>query len=205
MAFNNCGGPSCAVVGFDPGTAKLGFAVIDIDPVTIEILNIRTELLEAKSSNICKDFASVHGEKYARLDHLEQEVLSRLIDNQARYAFCEDAYYSHLTPSAYAPLIESIDSLRRSVIEYDVFMPLTMIRSSEAKKILDIRGKGAEVKDNVRRAIYGTMELMNVFENDPLETSEHELDALLIAYAGVLRLRDTVYGLPYSRYTIITD
>ena len=192
---------SGVLIGFDPGTINLGVAGIEIDPFSLDIRRVWAETLTAKNSYLDTHHVNTHGAKYARLNYFKQTIVNYLTHHNARYVYCEDAYYSRLTPNAYAPLVETIYMLRESVMEYDSNIPLNIIRSSEAKATLNIKGKGEQVKENVRCAIYGCMELMSFFDGDPLDCAEHALDALLVAYTGLQMMRLELSKEPYSRFT----
>ena len=182
--------PSIPLVSFDPGTTCVGMALYELDPIRLKIRRCEAKTFIAKNSVLDRRYASIHGEKNARLHYLRNKILDELIYFGPHYAFCEDTYYNRLRPSAYGPLVESTSSLRSAVEEYDPLTPLRTIESSSAKKTLHIKGSGPTLKDKVREAVLACSEIADVYSGNLYECDEHSFDSLLIGYCGILMLRE---------------
>lgn len=169
------------LIGIDPGTRFMGVAMLTYDARTFEILSSTTRTLKACQMALDVEAVYAHGEKYARLLALENELLTTFRLTEPVDVYCESPYYSGKTPSAFGPLVETVQTVRRAVYDYDRSMPLTMITPSAIKSAIGASG-GAK-KGPVLQAMQRMTGDIRYY-SDLNAVDNNAVDALAIAVTG---------------------
>lgn len=169
------------IIGIDPGTRFMGVAILTYDLKSLEIISSSTRTLVAARMALDVDAVYTHGEKFARLLALEHELLLTFRMVEPIDVYCESPYYSGKTPSAFGPLIETVQTVRRAVQQYDNAMPLTTITPSAIKSAIGASG-GAK-KGPVLHFMDGMTESIR-FNGDIMQVDNNAVDALAIVVTG---------------------
>jgi Holliday junction resolvasome RuvABC endonuclease subunit len=135
---------------------------------------------------------ATHGHTWARTDAHKDTLVKYFRRLRPSVIASEDAFFNRRTPGAYAPLLKSINSIRLAVLEYDPFMPLTLIEPSVIKTAVGAVGwskKAGTNKSSVLDALKANREFA-VPGNAGLDLlTEHAVDALAIAYTRLKQIR----------------
>ena len=177
------------IVGLDPGTHNLGLGALHVDMLTFRIKSYEAyTLIATKLMHEDDLLVHTHGHVFARTDALKDAIVRRLTRLRPSAIACEDAFFSRRFPGAFSPLLLSINSIRTAALEYNRFMPFTLIEASVIKSAVGAKGGGSNktfVLDGIKR-----IPEFNVPTTTPLETlSEHAIDSLAIAYARLKQMR----------------
>lgn len=174
------------IAAIDPGSRFLGFSILHVDPRTLKILSS-----EAWTVQVLKLIREDHpmslqyGHRYARLNELGTDLVSRFNYHRPDYIVSESAYYNPRTPGAYGPLIECIQTERDAVVEYNPLMPLNIIEPSAIKAAIGVSGR-AKKEPVLERVLQLPL---NYIGRAPMrQLSEHAIDSLAIGYAFYLSL-----------------
>lgn len=190
--------PTFTIVGLDPGTHNLGLGALHVDMLTYQIQSYEAYTLVA-TKLVREDslLSLTHGWPYARVEALGDEIVRHLKFLRPSAVACEDAYFSRKFPGAFSPLLMSINGIRQAVIQYNRFLPFTLIEPSVIKQAVGAKSEKRKKGDRratvnkvpVLEAIQATPEF-NVPTKTPLHTlSEHAIDSLAIAYARLKQMR----------------
>ena len=169
------------LIGIDPGTRFMGVALLEYDLRSLEIVRSTTRTLIAARMSLDANAIYTHGEKFARLRALEEELLETFRLNEPIDVYCESPYYSGKTPSAFGPLIETVQTVRRAVQQYDRALPLTTISPSAIKSAIGASG-GAK-KGPVLKAMLAMAQSIR-YEGDLTLVDNNAVDALAIVVTG---------------------
>lgn len=177
------------IVGLDPGTHNLGLGALHVDLITFKVVGFEAYTLIATKLMREDDLIALSfGYTFGRTEALREAIVRRLTRLKPSTVACEDAFFSRRTPGAYSPLLMSINSIRQAVIEYNRFIPFTLIEPSVIKAAVGAKGGGNNkvlVLDGIKR-----IPEFNVPTSTPLHTlSEHAIDSLAIAYARLKQMR----------------
>lgn len=181
------------ICGTDPGTHNLGLGALHVDMYSLKIRSYEAYTLVATKLMDDDDLlVANHGHTFARTD-AHKDALVRLFRSiRPSIIASEDAFFNRRTPGAYAPLLKSINSIRAAVLEYDPFMPLTLIEPSVIKSAVGAVNwskKNGTNKSSVLEALKNNPEFA-VPGNAPLDIlSEHAVDSLAIAFTRLKQIR----------------
>lgn len=175
--------PILSMVGIDPGSRKLGLAVLEFDARTLEIVSTdsRTLFLEkmAKDSPLNESM----GELYARL-HVAKEYLRKFFLHRRPIRInSETPFFNKKFPGAYGPLVKTLTMIETAVVEYDSTMPLNYIPPSVVKMRVNANTKVSD-KDNVRVCVQALPDL-NYKGSIPFsKLDDNGVDGLAIVYGA---------------------
>jgi Holliday junction resolvasome RuvABC endonuclease subunit len=186
-------GDTFAICGTDPGTHTLGLGVLHVDMYSLQIRSYEAYTLVATKLMDDEDLlVANHGHTYARTDAHKDALVKYFRRIRPSVIASEDAFFNRRTPGAYAPLLKSINSIRAAVLEYDPFMPFTLIEPSVIKTgvgAVNWSKKNGTNKSSVLEALKNNREFM-VPGNAPLDAlTEHAVDGLAIAYTRLKQIR----------------
>ena len=176
------------VMGVDPG-GNTGIGIIDLSNKEDMHLVFATTLNAEYLSRSYKYFSELHGEKLGKQHALYQSIRGTMFTFEPDYVICEKAFYNPHRPMAYASLIENISIGRRALNDYRHDLPLEGIDAALVKKNLQVSGNSSD-KDLVRNRVKKIN--LHVDNQDYFETlDEHAIDAIAIAYGGILKIKNT--------------
>lgn len=177
------------VVGIDPGTHNLGLGALHVDMRTYQLRSYECYTLQATKLMDDDDLlVATHGHTFARVDALKDAIIMNLTRLRPSVVACEDAFFSRRFPGAFAPLLASINGIRQAVLEYNPYMPFTLIEPSVVKVAVGAKGGG----NNKTLVLDGINQIkeFDVPTTTPLnKQTEHAIDSLAIAYARLKQLR----------------
>lgn len=182
------------LLGIDPGTDKIGLAFCELDLSTNQLSFTQTHLLSASKRAQFDPFydqlEKTHGARQARLILLSNLYREHLEEFKPHDVVCESPFIGFSNKgatSAFEALVQAVHSLRMCTYHYDRLLIFELISPMGAKKELGISSRHTE-KSDVSKALELVMENpteYRVKDTTALEKdiSEHEKDAILIAYA----------------------
>lgn len=182
------------VVGIDPGTATLGFSVLDLSLRTGQMTVAFSETQVAQK--MLADYRveeKVHGDRTAKLMALEDRLFV-LFELLRPHAICTESPFLGRFPQAFAALTECVSYVRRAVCRYDRYMPLQMVDPPTAKKAVGMTVKRGITKDDVTAAV-AKLPLQYAEGIVLSELDEHQVDSIAVAYYQTLIFRDQIPGL----------
>lgn len=169
------------IIGIDPGSNNLGVCILSLD-LKLNILNINTipVCLSSYSSE-----NKVYSDLTTRLLYLMEEMA--FIYNQfiPKIITIETSFINKNRPAAVIPLTSAISIIENTFVRLDNNIYITKFSPSIIKKSVkaDPIGKKQPVYDALKKID----EINNLIELDAL--TEHEIDAIAIAYTQLLNLR----------------
>jgi Holliday junction resolvasome RuvABC endonuclease subunit len=181
------------ICGTDPGTHNLGLGALHVDMYSLKIRSYEAYTLVATKLMDDSDLrVANHGHTFARTDAHKDELVRLFRCIRPSIIACEDAFFNRRTPGAYSPLLKSINSIQAAVLEYDPYMPFTLIEASVIKTMVGAVGwsrKAGTNKSSVLEALMNNPEFA-VPGNAPLTgLTEHAVDSLAIAYTRLKQIR----------------
>lgn len=179
------------VVGIDPGTDTLGFAVLDLYLSTGDLTVTHVETIELQKMLIdYRHEEQVHGSRTARLVALEERLFI-YFEHYQPHAICAESPFLSRFPQAFAALTECISFIRRAVMRYDRYKPLEKVDPPTAKKAVGATIRRGMTKDDVKTAI-AKLPLRYADGVDLNTLDEHSVDALAVAYHQVLIFKNQI-------------
>ena len=176
------------ILSVDPGSDKLGLALIAIDEQGQCEIEGTLELDASRVLLVNSYFADIelkHGRRFARIQAIRDLFLRELELIQPDHVLCESPFI-HIRSHAYASLIETLQTLHQSVFDFDPNLGFETVAPMSAKSAIDATGKKGGDKDWIRAQLIDYLSSdPNVTINDTLDlnvVSEHEIDAIVIGY-----------------------
>lgn len=171
-----------SIVGIDPGSSTLGFAVLYFDVRTLKILQTRAFTIKAEKLARGSWESEVHGDMLGRVKALEDKLFQLFCDLDPYMVASESPFFSRAHPSAFAPLSAVVSAIRYAIGRYDAWKPLYMIDPPSVKNAVGAKGNAG--KEDVKKKV---LENADVFRfSGPVslnELDEHSYDAICVAYA----------------------
>lgn len=173
--------PIYTICGIDPGTNNLGISIIKINTHNLDIISIKTTNIKP---NLDKNIP------YERIDKILSQKTQLLYFIQCNYpniVCSESPYYNHLSPGAYAPLVEMLYNIRYSVLEYNRDIKFITYDPSTIK--ISIGSSFGGNKDEVKTNILNIKEIVNNCIIDINKLDNNAIDSIAVAYTHLLKLR----------------
>lgn len=178
--------PHPRILGIDPGSETLGVACLSVDAHTLEVVN--TQAITFVGSKLGMDpwMEGMHSARFARIAAHQENLKAIFRQTLPVSIVCESPFYNPRRPNAFAPLVETLNAIRRAVWEYDAQQPLESVDPPTVKNA--VGAKGNADKDAVKAKVL-TLPL-NFTGPIPLELlDEHSIDAIAVAYSKLVQLR----------------
>lgn len=172
------------LVSIDPGTKFCGVCMVEYDDeFNITYLSPRTIDTDKIHSPYADTRGSLHGERYGRLLKLSIafERILRYFNPEA--IACEAPFYHRLHPGAFAPLVETVFTLRNVSMDYDIDVPFLLYAPMMVKRIG--AGNNSAKKDEVRAALSKNPQVMSAIDTSLESLSEHAIDAIAVAITHI--------------------
>lgn len=183
--YNNT--PIATILGIDPGTFFLGFCLLRYNVITGELISIKTKLSKALSLPSYQEPYFDNNDialRKARIIAQQASLQNMLLNEQPHIVCCESAFYDRRHPTAYGPLVDIISSLYHTTILTNILLPFYTYEPLTVKKALGL--KGQRTKDMIQEFIKTDKTILSVLEDDVMTLSQHEIDAISIAYTHYL-------------------
>jgi len=176
------------IVGIDPGTETLGFAELDFDIRTFEIVGWRAQTYYGSKLLKGSDWvAEVHGARYKRLQAHRKNLIKLFEQIEPYVIACEAPFINMRRPQAYGALTEAVYEIRLAVQAHCAWKELYLFDPSSVKNA--IGAKGNADKDAVKASILKIKELSSVQPGVLEGLDEHSLDSLAVAYVAYQQLK----------------
>lgn len=173
------------IVGIDPGTNTLGYAVISFDVKTLALTGARAHTYTADRMHPSDHIEQMYGARIARLSLLNQTLLYTYSCDTPVMVMCEAPFINTKRPAAYGALVEAVDCIRGALMQHDHAIPFRLIPPSNVKN--SIGAKGADGKEAIKLAMLRHPEIPALA---PIgQYDEHSIDALAVAYSGLTLIR----------------
>jgi Holliday junction resolvasome RuvABC endonuclease subunit len=125
---------------------KQTFNILGIDPGTDTILrsSILTVMIEKVSRFLDEDSFEVqmHSAKYSRLRLISEKFSQVLTVYNPTVVASEAPFFNRFRPNAYAPLVETVFTLQRTLHLWDDYKPLYIIDPPSVKKAVGAQALG---------------------------------------------------------------
>lgn len=186
---------SICFVGIDPGTVRLGFASIIVDPRTLGIKSIRAytvrvELLADDES----EEALYIGRRTNKLRALSRQIYRELDRLSPVCVAHETAYFNPKRPNAFESLTEAIAAIKVAVRDYSDRTLIVPIEPSLIKKKVGANPIGT--KTPVKDAILRNAEITTGWRSSnsfPIsDLDDHSHDAIAIAFTSLLTYKEKI-------------
>lgn len=184
---------TCArIFGVDPGTDRLGTALLTVDLVTGRIRIAKAKTLGAsKAPSRYPVVAEYHGDRIAKHHFLRDELYSMFVEDEPHWVISESPFMGKFA-QAFESLVQVVYNLRLALFEYDPIAPLHVIDPPSVKLAVGARGRSD--KDVMKVAVMKLDVECDIVLSD---LDEHAIDAIAVAYslakkisAGVPRNED---------------
>lgn len=174
---------SVKVIGIDPGTETLGVSIFTVNPLTFEFENVEGfTIVAAKTKHFDKNLANYQDHRTARI-HALQQVLDELFEiHQPVVVAVETPFYNFRRPNAFAPLVETLLTIRKSVLKINRLVPLHTIDPPNVKKAIGAKGNADKDEMAVALSKFIKQYKFDRIMSTKLEDmDEHMVDAFCVA------------------------
>ena len=179
------------LIGIDPGTDKLGFAYFKVQIETLEILE--SQAMTFTATKMVRDdswLALMHSYRTARIAKLKEVLLKKFNNLQPSVIACESPFFNPRRPGAFQPLVEILDAIKNTVIDYSVWQPLFMIDPSSIKN--SVKAPGNADKDKMKVCVLALDDLKYSGDTPLDQLDEHSIDALAVCYCQLKNIRKLI-------------
>jgi Holliday junction resolvasome RuvABC endonuclease subunit len=177
------------LLGIDPGVNNTGIAIFDLDFFHKKILSIEAyTLVNSKLPNYTGLDEEFFPERTVKLYKLKAAINYVLNSVNPCIVACESPFYNRLRPMAYGSLLEVLNAIHVSIIEYNHNVQFYTIEPLLVKKTIGagmMKGK-VDVKDSMLKR----NDIMSVLKNNIDALDEHSIDAIAVGYSFLARLEN---------------
>lgn len=178
------------IMGIDPGSRTLGVSIFTVKPTgestikdfDLEIMDIKTITL-----HIDNDTTGLFDNVTARTLKLKRFIKAIYYIYRPAMTSIESSFVNMSRLGAVLPLTKAIHTIESTLVELDRYAKIVSIPPGAVKKAFDSKQKG---KDAVLVALKNKKELVDLI-GDVAKISEHEVDAVAIAYTLLEYLKTT--------------
>lgn len=180
------------IVGIDPGSTTLGFAVLEYDLRTFEIVRTYARTFNAGKMKLNALDIANHSERYARIYELTDTLYDAFVELMPNFVISESPFMAMRRPQAYGALVEVVFAIRSALRKYDPTMSLDLIDPPSAKNAVGAAGNAK--KEQVHIAMKKLLPTLHFDESlsgasfDELD--EHSVDGSAIAYSRWKKLTE---------------
>lgn len=182
------------ILSFDPGLSKAGWSIIDYKPDAGTLVVNQFGMLSANRLTTHRDLEEEvkrFGKQIIALNALRDMVASLFTEYQPDYVVAEDTFFNPITPSAYAALLQWLNTVALYLYR-EHQLPLYRISPRSVK--LCSAGYGGSGKGNVQEAIIRLNNLKFKQKKYLAGLTEHEADAIAVAYTFVIEMLPSLYN-----------
>lgn len=180
------GEPLNRIVAFDPGTNRLGVAVLDYNKEQ------GTHFVEHAATffigNLYKQYPVVietYGERVAK-QYAARCAVQKVLEAWNPSVVASESPYMGSFPQAYMALVECIDAIRRACKAFNPYQPLITIDPATVKKSIGVSGKSGD-KEAIRNALANRKSLTFDVGVSLDKLDEHAVDAIAVGIAATLQ------------------
>lgn len=170
------------ILGIDPGSNHAGLAAIEIDD-TCQIKSITTHHIDVSKDNASNLYTAPIVARLHRLEVMVEHFIDRY------QPFCvasEHPFINVRRPGSVIPIARALSLIENTVYKYDKHILQFPMRPGEVKKAVNAKNfKGKEPMLDAVSAIQEITEHIDVSE-----ITDHEVDAIALAYGFLNHLRE---------------
>lgn len=180
------------LLSIDPGTDTVGVAINSVDLEQGQLHVLETVLLNGgkrlRFDSYYQYLEEIHGARHARISVLGECLYKELQAFQPHDVVCESPFVGKRMTSAFEALVQVIHAFRSVLYRYDPFLSLELIAPMKAKEAVN-QARSDVKKEDIRTAvekISKSPQKSKIYFSDEVDIhqiSEHEIDAIVIAYA----------------------
>lgn len=207
MFLPNSGGPtSFFILGIDPGSTTMGVAALEINIADKALLRADSFTIDANKPCGGREVQSWKEEFYPprtqRMDEIKIRLTHAMNHYQPLQIACETPFFNSLHPSAYGVLVEVVKVVEETVRAWSAWRPLYRVEATAAKRSVNPTNKEEALRlkqiKNSKDRIRETVRIFSELSFLNLDTmSEHEVDAVVVAYCQLQRLRANDYTITF--------
>jgi len=170
------------IMAVDPGLNNTGISIYtlncnDRSIIAIDAFTLKNDKLN-DNSGLDSD---VHLDRIIKSYKLKNHLINVLHYVKPLIVICESPFYNHFRPSAYASLLQIIQFIQTTVIEYN---PNVIFHTLEPLLIKKIIGAGMVTgKIDVKKAVTSRGDIMDKLICNIELLDEHSIDAIAIGYS----------------------
>lgn len=178
------------VIGLDPGSNTFGVSVLTIDTDSLHIVNSDAfTLVGSKISSNSYWVEEIYGGRVNRILALENALLEIFNYHQPLIIASESPFINAAFPQAGVALTEVMCSIRRAVMQHDIYKQLHLIPPSSLKNAIGAIGNAG--KDVMKEKIIQLSNQFSYTGNIPIALlDEHSIDALAVGYCVCIKMRE---------------
>lgn len=173
------------ILSIDPGTQTLGYAVLEINIDTLEVVDCFAWTVDSTRLDIYnEETALTYSEKFARIISHKTNFKNVLDFYQPLIVVSETPFFSIMRPSAAGPLYELFATLEQTVYEWDKEKPLYKAEPRSVKKFVN----AVDHKD--KNAVKTALKKIDELKSANLDfLDSHSIDAIAVGYYQLGKLR----------------
>lgn len=173
------------ILSIDPGTQTLGYAVLEINIDTLEVVDCFAWTVDSTRLDIYSEgVALTFSEKFARIISHKTNFKNVLECYQPLIVVSETPFFSIMRPSAAGPLYELFATLEQTVYEWDKEKPLYKAEPRSVKKFVN----AVDHKD--KNAVKTALKKIDELKSANLDfLDSHSIDAIAVGYYQLGKLR----------------
>lgn len=182
LLLPNNGATYARIVGIDPGSSHMGYAVIDFDILSKAIISTNSFTIHADKAQLTDTHAELFGSRLGRIGALRDALLTYFLNDRPNFVICETPFIAMRQPAAYGSLTETVCAVRDALSMYDPYQRLYGVDPPTAKKTVGAAGNAK--KDQMQQAIGKLLTELNynsAWSGDFWRLDEHSVDAIAIA------------------------
>ncbi len=188
----------CFIVGIDPGSTTMGVAALAVRIEDLALLRVDSFTIDANKPcggrTIAPGLEELYPARSVRMIEINKRLQTAFDHYQPLQIACETPFYNPRNPNAYGVLVEVVKTVEMAVREWNPWRPLYRIEATAAKKSVGPSNEADRlrlkaIKDSKER-IKETVRIFPPLQFLDLEKmSEHEIDATVVGYCQLQRLR----------------
>ncbi len=173
------------ILSIDPGTQTLGYAVLEINIDTLEVVECFAWTVDSTRLDLYNEgTALTYSEKFARIISHKTNFKNVLDFYQPLIVVSETPFFSIMRPSAAGPLYELFATLEQTVYEWDKEKPLYKAEPRSVKKFVN----AVDHKD--KNAVKNALKKIDELKSANLDfLDSHSIDAIAVGYYQLGKLR----------------
>jgi len=175
------------ILGIDPGSETLGVSCISVNPYTLEIVYTQAVTFIGSKLNMNPQMLDTHSARFARIAAHQKNLKNLFTEIMPVSIVCESPFFNPRRPNAFAPLVETLDAIRRAVWEYDQVQTLELVDPPTVKMAVGCRGNADQ--DAMNLAVMALPDLNYCGAIPFYQLDEHSIDAIAVAYSKICQYR----------------
>ncbi len=172
---------TACITGIDPGSEFLGLCNLYFDVITLDLRSVRAYTFTgSRLPYFSLTLEYHHGNRFARLAAHKENLINIFRYVNPLAVVCEAPFFNRLRPSAFQPLVETLEMIKEAYYDYDQYSTIHQIDPATVK--LSVGARAGAKKEEVHSAILRLSDIP--FDGcSPNTLSEHALDAFAVAYS----------------------